>query len=77
MRARGVDLKYPRFAETEADDFVVGDLRFGADHRRPGFVIGGAVQPYAYRYLVGPLGQFIARIVRRRLCPGRAWCGSC
>lgn len=24
---RGVDLKYPEFAETEADDFVVGDLR--------------------------------------------------
>jgi len=24
---RGVDLKYPRFAETGADDFVVGDLR--------------------------------------------------
>ncbi|MGH9905875.1 MAG: NAD-dependent epimerase/dehydratase family protein, partial [Pyrinomonadaceae bacterium] len=24
---RGVDLKYPRYAETEADDFVVGDLR--------------------------------------------------
>ncbi len=24
---RGVDLKFPRFAETEADDFVVGDLR--------------------------------------------------
>ena len=24
---RGVDLKFPQFAETEADDFVVGDLR--------------------------------------------------
>ncbi|MBP7335472.1 NAD-dependent epimerase/dehydratase family protein [Niveispirillum sp.] len=24
---RGVDLKYPRYAETEADDFVIGDLR--------------------------------------------------
>jgi GDP-D-mannose 3', 5'-epimerase len=24
---RGVDLKFPRFSETEADDFVVGDLR--------------------------------------------------
>ena len=24
---RGVDLKYPRFSETEADDFIVGDLR--------------------------------------------------
>jgi GDP-D-mannose 3',5'-epimerase len=24
---RGVDLKYPRFSATEADDFVVGDLR--------------------------------------------------
>jgi GDP-D-mannose 3',5'-epimerase len=24
---RGVDLKYPEFAETEADDFVMGDLR--------------------------------------------------
>ena len=24
---RGVDLKFPPFAETEADDFVVGDLR--------------------------------------------------
>ena len=24
---RGVDLKYPDFSETEADDFVVGDLR--------------------------------------------------
>ncbi len=24
---RGVDLKYPRFAETEADDFIRGDLR--------------------------------------------------
>src|SRR6516225_10560401 len=24
---RGVDLKFPEFSETEADDFVVGDLR--------------------------------------------------
>ena len=24
---RGVDLKYPRYAETPADDFVIGDLR--------------------------------------------------
>jgi len=24
---RGVDLKFPRFSETEADDFLVGDLR--------------------------------------------------
>ena len=24
---RSVDLKYPEFAETEADDFVIGDLR--------------------------------------------------
>ena len=24
---RGVDLKYPEFAETQADDFVIGDLR--------------------------------------------------
>ena len=24
---RGVDLKYPKFSETEADDFVIGDLR--------------------------------------------------
>jgi len=24
---RGVDLKYPEFCETEADDFVIGDLR--------------------------------------------------
>ena len=24
---RGVDLKYPRFAESEADDFIIGDLR--------------------------------------------------
>ena len=24
---RGVDLKYPEFAETHADDFVIGDLR--------------------------------------------------
>ena len=24
---RGVDLKFPRFSETEADDFVMGDLR--------------------------------------------------
>ena len=24
---RGVDLKYPQFSETEADDFLVGDLR--------------------------------------------------
>ena len=27
---RGVDLKLPRFRATEADDFIVGDLR---DHR--------------------------------------------
>lgn len=27
MWVRGVDLKYPRFAETHADDFIVGDLR--------------------------------------------------
>lgn len=25
--ARGVDLKYPQFSETEADDFILGDLR--------------------------------------------------
>jgi nucleoside-diphosphate-sugar epimerase len=25
--ARGADLKYPRFSETEADDFMIGDLR--------------------------------------------------
>lgn len=25
--ARGVDLKYPEFSETDADDFVIGDLR--------------------------------------------------
>ena len=24
---RGVDLKYPEYNETEADDFVIGDLR--------------------------------------------------
>ena len=24
---RGVDLKYPRYSETEADDFIIGDLR--------------------------------------------------
>src|SRR6188508_3052654 len=24
---RGTDLKFPRFSETEADDFVIGDLR--------------------------------------------------
>jgi GDP-D-mannose 3',5'-epimerase len=24
---RGVDLKFPEFAESEADDFVIGDLR--------------------------------------------------
>src|ERR1700742_4469924 len=24
---RGVDLKFPRFSETDADDFVIGDLR--------------------------------------------------
>ena len=24
---RGVDLKYPEFSETKADDFVIGDLR--------------------------------------------------
>ena len=24
---RGVDLKYPEFSKTEADDFVIGDLR--------------------------------------------------
>ena len=24
---RGVDLKYPEFSSTEADDFVIGDLR--------------------------------------------------
>lgn len=25
---RGVDIKYPRFSETEADDFIIGDLRY-------------------------------------------------
>lgn len=24
---RGIDLKFPRYAETEADDFIIGDLR--------------------------------------------------
>jgi len=33
---RGVDLKYPEFSETEADDFVIGDLR----------------DPYICRYVV-------------------------
>src|SRR5215469_18222455 len=27
---RGIDLKYPRFSETLADDFIVGDLRDAA-----------------------------------------------
>ncbi|MCG8555598.1 MAG: NAD-dependent epimerase/dehydratase family protein [Proteobacteria bacterium] len=27
MWVRGVDLKYPEFSETEADDFIMGDLR--------------------------------------------------
>lgn len=27
LRLRGVDLKYPSFGETEADDFVIADLR--------------------------------------------------
>lgn len=27
FRVRGVDLKYPEFSETVADDFVIGDLR--------------------------------------------------
>lgn len=27
MWVRGVDLKFPEFAETEADDFIEGDLR--------------------------------------------------
>ena len=31
---RGVDLKYPEFSETEADDFAVGDLRDPALCRR-------------------------------------------
>ena len=26
MWVRGVDLKFPEFAETEADDFIEGDL---------------------------------------------------
>jgi len=38
---RGVDLKYPEFSETEADDFVIGDLR-GPDVCRQ--VIGCEVQ---------------------------------
>lgn len=25
---KGVDLKYPEFEETEADDFMIGDLRY-------------------------------------------------
>lgn len=33
---RGVDLKFPRYAETEADDFVIGDLR----------------DPYVCRYVI-------------------------
>ncbi len=33
---RGVDLKYPEFSETEADDFVIGDLR----------------DPYLVRYVI-------------------------
>ena len=24
---RGIDLKFPDYAETEADDFIIGDLR--------------------------------------------------
>ncbi len=27
IQVRGVDLKYPEFGETRADDFVIGDLR--------------------------------------------------
>jgi len=27
FRVRGADLKFPEFSETEADDFVIGDLR--------------------------------------------------
>jgi len=48
---RGVDLKIPEFSETEADDFVVGDLRdpqivsncFRIEHHS-----GGIIQKYSY-----------------------------
>src|ERR1700761_7721001 len=30
---RGVDVKYPEFSETEADDFLLADLRAGANCR--------------------------------------------
>ena len=48
---RGVDLKRPEFSETEADDFVVGDLRdpqivsncFRIEHHS-----GGIIQNYSY-----------------------------
>lgn len=33
MWVRGVDLKYPEFNETEADDFIVADLRDPANVR--------------------------------------------
>lgn len=34
FRVRGIDLKYPEFAQTQADDFVIGDLRDPAVCRR-------------------------------------------
>ena len=62
---RGVDLKYPEFAETEADEFIQGDLR------EPSFVrkcleykgTGGKFYeeiPYKYIHAFDEIYQFAA-----------------
>jgi len=76
FRVRGVDLKYPEFSPTEADDFIVGDLRdpvtcrAAVDQRfdevyQLAADMGGAGKKLRIRNIPGPLG------VRDRNCDNR------
>lgn len=45
---RGVDLKYPEFSKTDADEFVIGDLRFSDVVKSVMNIKGGFDEVYQY-----------------------------
>ena len=62
---RGVDLKYPEFSETEADEFIQGDLRDAAfvrkclDYKGTGGKFYEEI-PYKYTHAFDEIYQFAA-----------------
>lgn len=45
---RGVDLKYPEFSKTQADEFIIGDLRFSDSVKNTMTIKGGFDEVYQY-----------------------------